>query len=355
MSAGEPAGHNSGPAIALPEITPPAELKAMLQRGLVREFAVPVLVESFERLSGGASRETWSFDALPEAAARLPLIWRRDPGSQPKQSLFAGVETIGVSREAEFDLLSAAGAGGVPVPRVRFRLPMAEGGGFVMDRVAGETNPRRILREPAYAAARARLAADCGRAAARIHRIGRERLPSLQYFGPLEQMRLYRNLLDQFGESLPTFELALRWLERRLPEPVSPTLVHGDFRHGNIIVDERGLAAVLDWELAHLGDPMEDLGWLCVKSWRFGGRPPVGGFGTREELFAAYEAASGIRVDPARVHFWEVFGSLKWGEICLMQAFTHLLGRNRSVELAAIGRRVSETEFDLLNLLAEEA
>jgi aminoglycoside phosphotransferase (APT) family kinase protein len=127
--------------------------------------------------------------------------------------------------------------------------------------------------------------------------------------------------------------------------------VHGDFRLGNFIVGPGGLEAVLDWELAHLGDPMEDLGWLCVKAWRFGARPPVGGFGEYDELFGAYGAAAGVEVDPEAVHWWEVLGTLKWGVMCIMQASTHLNGFSRSVELAAIGRRVCENEHDLLALL----
>jgi hypothetical protein len=128
-------------------------------------------------------------------------------------------------------------------------------------------------------------------------------------------------------------------------------VVHGDFRTGNLLVDRRGLAAVLDWELAHLGDPLEDLGWFCVRAWRFGSPKPAGGFGTRARLVAAYEAHGGGPVDPAVLRWWEVMGTLSWGVICLIQAATHLSGASRSVELAAIGRRVAETELDLLRLL----
>jgi aminoglycoside phosphotransferase (APT) family kinase protein len=151
----------------------------------------------------------------------------------------------------------------------------------------------------------------------------------------------------------PVFELALRWLRHRDPGPSRElTLVHGDFRHGNLIIGPEGLRAVLDWELAHLGDPMEDLGWICVNSWRFGEIDrPVGGFGSREELFAGYEAG-GRRVDADRVTFWEVMGTLRWGVMCcgMMQRFRS--GPDHSMERAMIGRRASETEIDLLRLLA---
>jgi aminoglycoside phosphotransferase (APT) family kinase protein len=151
----------------------------------------------------------------------------------------------------------------------------------------------------------------------------------------------------------PVFELALRWLRDHDPGPSNEvTLVHGDFRHGNLIIGPDGVRAVLDWELAHLGDPMEDLGWICVNSWRFGEiEKPVGGFGSREELFAGYEEG-GRKADPSRVKFWEVMGTLRWGVMCcgMMQRFRS--GPDHSMERAMIGRRASETEIDLLRLLA---
>lgn len=123
--------------------------------------------------------------------------------------------------------------------------------------------------------------------------------------------------------------------------------MHGDFRLGNLVIDVDGLRAVLDWELAHVGDPMEDLGWLCVRAWRFGGSAPVAGVGSLDDLFCGYAEESGVEPDPAAVHWWQVFGTLRWGVICMMQAQAHLSGAARSHELASIGRRVCETEYDL--------
>jgi aminoglycoside phosphotransferase (APT) family kinase protein len=186
-----------------------------------------------------------------------------------------------------------------------------------------------------------------------IHGLALPQLPELRRMTAAREIAELERDYRGFDWPRPVFELALRWLRDRDPGPSEEiTLVHGDFRHGNLIIGPDGVRAVLDWELAHTGDPMEDLGWICVNSWRFGEiDKPVGGFGTREELFAGYREA-GRRVDSARVQFWEVMGTLRWGVMCcgMMQRFR--VGPEHSVERAMIGRRSSETEIDLLRLLA---
>ena len=290
-------------------------------------------VEGLRRLSGGASRETWSFDIADAAGNTTELILRRDPPGAPKG---------GMRRERA--LLDAAGKVGVPVPRV----VDGDDSSIIMERLAGETIPRRILRDAEYAAVRPQLAAQCGEVLAALHRIPIDEIPGLEQ---ADQVTQFRELFDTFGEPHPTFELAFRWLEDNRPAPGDLVVVHGDFRNGNLIVGPEGIRAVLDWELAHAGDPMEDLGWLCVKSWRFGAAPPVGGFGTYDQLIDAYEGAGGRTVDRGALRWWEMLGTLKWGIMCIMQTVTHTSGAVRSVELAAIGRRVCEVEWDLLALL----
>jgi len=298
------------------------------------------------RLSGGASRETWSFDVTHGDGSVDRLVLRRDPGAAVGST----------DRSTEYELLRAAGHGGVAVPEVRFLLDDEDGlgAGFVMDRIDGETIPRKLLRDEPYAEARTVMVAQCARAAAAIHAIPLSTLPRLARQDATALVDQYRGVLDMLGEPHPVFELGLRWLDEHagdLPD-VAPALVHGDFRTGNFIVGSEGLRSVLDWELAHLGDPIEDLGWFCVKSWRFGNvEQRAGGFGSAEELLAVYAEATGHAVDPAHLHFWEVFGTLKWGVICEMQTFSHLNGLVRSVELAALGRRVAEQEWDLLELI----
>jgi aminoglycoside phosphotransferase (APT) family kinase protein len=296
-------------------------------------------IDRVRRLSGGASRETWSFD-LVSGDARQPLILQRQrPGA-------AGSQAMGT----EAALVRAAGEAGVPVPEV---LATDDGSvlgaaGIVVRRLDGETIPRKLLRDDEWAHARTVLCGQAGAALAAIHRIPPKGIPDLD---DTDQLAQYREILDGLGEPHPAFELGFRWLVRNRPAATRRGVVHGDFRLGNLLIDQRGLAAVLDWELAHLGDPVEDLAWFCVRAWRFGSDLPAGGVGTREELVAAYQDAGGAEVPADDLRWWEATGTLKWGVICIMQASAHLTGLTRSVELATIGRRVCENEWDLLALL----
>ncbi len=317
-------------------------------------------VEGLVRLSGGASRETWSFDTVDAATgARRELILRRDPPySQrgPGVTVTPAQSAEGGGMELEARLLNAAARAGVPVPAVRAAGPAASDrlitGYLVMDRIAGQTIARKILRDPEFSAARTALPAQCGVALAKLHAIDPGGVRGLEATNPLERYRLiYAELSAVLGYRSEVFEWALDWLAANPLAGRPATVVHGDFRLGNLIVDATGLASVLDWELAHIGDPMEDLGWLCVKAWRFGGTGEVAGVGSIDELLAAYAAAGGHE-DRDALNWWIVCGTLMWGVMCMMQANAHLSGSAQSVELAAIGRRVPEQEHDLLLLLA---
>jgi aminoglycoside phosphotransferase (APT) family kinase protein len=309
-------------------------------------------VSALQRLSGGASQETWSFVVHADAQGELPMVLRRAPEGAAERA--AGNATL----DAEARIIDEVSRTGVPVPAVPLVLQpsMGLGEGYFMQHVAGETLGRRIVGDARLASARERLALQCGQALARIHAVDLARLPPLRRAPAADELAYYEARHRSHASPRPVFELALQWLKRhRPPDPARLSLVHGDFRNGNLVVDDRGLRAVLDWEMAHLGDPMEDLGWICVNSWRFGRHElPVGGFGTREELFAGYVEAGGtLQVDS--VHYWEVFGTLKWGVICEGMAQAYLSGAERNVERATIGRRASEAEIDLLCLLAPRA
>jgi aminoglycoside phosphotransferase (APT) family kinase protein len=304
-----------------------------LTRRLSAVLGAPV--GALERMVGGASRETWAF-----TAGGRDLVARVDPPGSAR----------GGGMELEAALLRAAGTAGMPVPEV----VASAGDLLVMARLRGETIARRILREDSFATARERLTGQCAQALARLHTgVAAPDVPDLPAGG--DPLAVVRDLLDTLGEPHPALELGLLRLARTRPEPTGSAVVHGDFRLGNLMVGEEGLVGALDWELAHLGDPAEDLGWLCVRSWRFGGPLPVAGVGTREELLSAYAAAGGAAVGEPALRWWEAYGTLRWGVFCVRQAVAHLTGSVRSVELAAIGRRTCEVELDLLDLIAPAA
>ncbi|MFM8946878.1 MAG: phosphotransferase family protein [Actinomycetota bacterium] len=307
-----------------------------LREGL-RSVTASSKVENLSRLSGGASRETWRF----EADGR-PLILQRQRSGD--------IRDMGV----EARVLRAAFAAGVRVPELLHSGTGADAGNpigssyMILEHVSGETIARKILRDEQFATARSVLVGDLARTLAALHSIDPDTIAGLP---STDQVQQYRETLDglnsTLGQSHPAFELAFRWLEANRPTDSRRSLVHGDFRLGNVMVGPDGLRAVLDWELAHIGDPMEDLGWLCVRAWRFGSSKPVAGVGDYDELIGAYQGASGLAVDREVVRWWEVLGTLKWGIMCMIQASSHLTGLARSHELAAIGRRVCENEYDL--------
>jgi aminoglycoside phosphotransferase (APT) family kinase protein len=321
------------------------ELGGALQTLLAKVYGDDgVVVDGLARLTGGASRETWAFDARRADGSVAELIVRM---GAPR------VAHAGVSVEAA--AISAAWAAGVPEPEVVFCSDDVDVLGapcIVMERVAGETLARRILRDDEYAGARALLAAQCGEILAAIHGLDAASL-GLDAGQAVDPVAALAGVLSGFEEPRPALELGLRWLDTHRPPPSPPTVVHGDFRLGNLMIGPDGIRAVLDWELVHVGDPMSDLGYLCVRAWRFGGPHPVGGFGSYHDLLAGYERVSGVRPDLDTVRWWELFGTVWWGVTCMVQASRHLDGDTRSVELAAIGRRTAEQEYDTLRLIEE--
>lgn len=286
-------------------------------------------------LTGGASRATWAFHADDRA-----LILR----TGPPDDVHAGMEL-------EAAALRRAAEAGAPVPAVL----AADDSGAVLgtpylicDFIGGETIVRKIQRT-LDTSARARLLDQCAQALAAIHRANPAGI-GLPTTDPLDE---WRAQLDEMGDTTAVFEYAFRWLERHRPARTPAVLVHGDFRMGNLIVDDGRLAAVLDWELTHIGEALDDLAWFCIRAWRFGAPRELaaGGLGSIEDFVAAYDAAGGAAVDRSALRWWLVAATLRWGVICRYQFERHRCGQTRSVELAAIGRRVCETEYDLLTLL----
>ncbi|HXO81936.1 MAG TPA: phosphotransferase family protein [Mycobacterium sp.] len=296
-------------------------------------------IEDLRTLTGGASRTTWAFNATT-GEQRRALILRTGPPDE----VHAGMEL-------EARAQRAAAAAGAPVPHIVIADDSiaALGNPFLIcDAIAGETIVRRIQRQ-LDDPGRRRLLSQCAEALVAIHRAD----PNLPGISADDQMAAWRDELDAIGDTTATFEWAFRWLADNRPAPSPPRLVHGDFRMGNLIVDKSDLAAVLDWELVHVGEIYEDLAWFCIRAWRFGAPLDLaaGGLGSIEDFLDDYEKAGGAAVDRSAFHWWLVQATLRWGVICRYQAERHLSGQTPSVELATIGRRVCETEWDLLNLL----
>jgi len=306
-------------------------------------------ISHLQTLTAGANKGTWSFRTEGGGF----ILQRQAPSGAPDPDAGPDDWVPHLDGTQEFQVMLAADAAGVAVPHVRHILTDEDGlgEGAVTERIDGETIPARLLRQPELADARRRMAGQCGRILAAIHRVPLGDLPFLRRFDARETLALFERTLDRVGLPLPPLELALRWARGRMPQCARTTLVHGDFRTGNFIVGPEGIRAVLDWEIAHIGNPMEDLGYLCMRTWRFAGAGPVGGFGAREDLFAAYEKASGIAVDPEEARFWEVVGAMRWALGCVRRAHAWRHQQERKLEFAAVGRRIEEPVYDLLNAI----
>jgi len=326
-----------------------AELKSALERLSDQLAAGGGEIVELRRLSGGASQETWAF-AVAADGHRRDLILRRRPESAMRDE-----RTVGLAVEAA--IIRQVAKGGVPVPGVVHVCTPHDGVGeaYIMTRSPGEALGRRIVRDAAFQAVRPGLARRCGEVLAAIHAVPLAELPALNAVSAIEEIAQYEAIYRGSGAASPTFEWALRQLKIKAPPPSSTVLLHGDFRNGNLLIDPSfGLTAVLDWELAHVGDPASDLGWLCVNSWRFGAwDKPVGGFGAYEALLDGYHAGGGREISLKQVRYWQMLGSLKWGIMCLIMYASYASGSDRSVERAMIGRRVSETEIDLVVLMEQ--
>lgn len=305
---------------------------------------------SITQLTAGASQQTFRLTVENRSGEQSLYAMRR---AQPdlESSSYGQLPP-----SLEVELLHLAAAGTVPVPEIHYVLASEDGlgDGYIMEWLEGETMGQRIIKAPELAEARRSLAFECGQVLARIHAlpVSDSLATRLHKVSP---ERLVRETWDAYialDTPQPMIDFTAQWLLNHLPDDSRSTLVHGDFRNGNLMVTPAGIKAVLDWELCHIGDPMRDLGWLCVNSWRFGNRSlPVGGFGKVEDLIAGYESVSNHVVDLEVLRFWEVFGSFWWSITTLGMAQTWRTGETPSVERPVIGRRSTEAQMDCVNLL----
>ncbi|NNL85913.1 MAG: phosphotransferase family protein [Myxococcales bacterium] len=324
-----------------------SEDRARIESAIRRRYGEAARVEDLRLATLGQSNRTWLLDIVESGGARREAVLR--------QETYQGPGNPFLPSHKQYRAICIARELGVPTPEPFFLFEEADGlgQGFAMARVEGETLPKKILEDPAFASVRPRLAYQCGEIFASLHRCSEEALAFLADSpDSVDPIRAQRDRIDAYREAHPALELGLRWLELNRPREVTRTLVHGDMRNGNFIVGEDGIRAVLDWECCHIGDPLEDLGWLCTRSWRFGRYDrPVGGFGKRADLYAGYRSVAGREIDEREARYWEIFGLVRWAAINLMQAFGHVeLGRS-SVVFAACGRNCAEMEYDLLRTL----
>ena len=311
---------------------------------LVPLFGTDVGVERLALLAGGASKEAWAAD-VRAADGRHELLVRRAGGGV--------IHSHTLSLEHEYRLVSVAYAAGVRVPRpLAYLEDLAGRPAFVAERVAGETIGRRIVQRPELAAARAAMPAQLAEELAKIHAIPLDAVAFLGRAAAGDVVDRVEREFDAADEPHPAIELGIAWARAHPPKARPAVLNHGDFRVGNFVVGERGLDYVLDWEFGHVGDPLEDVGWPLVRSWRFGADDlRLGGVGRVEPYLERYNALTGRNVSIAELDYWEVVGNLKWAVGSVTQSRRHLSGQERSVELAVLGRLTAEVEYELLDLL----
>ncbi len=304
-----------------------------------RRLGGTATVENLHRLTGGANMESWSFDFDDQG-----YVLRHSPSAE----MMAG---RAYGHDVEAAVVRAAFAAGVKAPEIVGEVEPRDalGTGYLMRRVEADVTPAKILADPP-----ASLLADLAHELAAIHQVPIGKLPVLPSPDAATLLAELRSKFITYGGDRPVMAMAFCWLQDHLPQAADPVLLHGDFRMGNIMVDANGLAAVLDWELAHLGDRHQDLAFGCINSWRFGHIDrPAFGVSSLDDFWVAYEAASGVAVDPDRFRWWLVYSTLWWGICCLQMAEIWRSGLDAGLERAVIGRRASETEVDLLMLLED--
>lgn len=336
----------------------PAEASGLLARltdYLSQQLGTPVSLRDARPLSGGASRDTWLITVQVGHETHRYVVRRDLPTQMFEEAL---------TREEEFRLMDAAYKSGVKVAKVLWNCSDVSVLGspfFVMEYVPGISIGRKVIQDPALAQARAVLPQQMAEQLALIHQMDPDDHDLDFLSGPLPgvsaartSVMQTRSILDDLSIQNPTWEWCLRWAEQHSPQDASETFVHGDFRLGNLLVDESGLTAVIDWEFGHIGDPDEELGYVCMRDWRFGnGKLRFAGLSDRETFLTAYEQASGRTVDRSAVDWWEIMGNIRWGVICLSQANRHLSGVEPSVELASLGRRSAEMQYEALRLIQQ--
>ncbi|MBZ0285832.1 MAG: phosphotransferase family protein [Anaerolineae bacterium] len=314
-----------------------------------------VEVYTLQPLAGGTSRDNWLVGVEVDGE-KQQLVLRRD--------LATTMDEQALPRDQEFLVMQAAYESSVRVPKPRWYCLEAlilDTPFLLMDYVEGESIGKKIVQDSEFAEARLHLPEQMGQQLACIHAVNLEKF-DLKFlssprpgFSPAQERLLQiRALILKLGLHNPVFEFGLRWAEQHTPACDKPVLLQGDFRFGNLLVGVKGLNGIVDWEFSRIGDPLEDVAWPCIRDWRYGnGEQKLGGIADREPFIKAYETAKGCVVDRKAVDFWEIVGNLRWAVTCLSQANRHLSGGDQSIELASLGRRSAEMQYEMLRLIGE--
>ncbi len=330
----------------MPE-TPTHEIASTL-----REVFGDSRVLSTQRLTGGASsksfRVEWARQDIPQPSLIFRIV---TPHGRDATTLDHDIAR-------EIDIIAAAKLSGVPAPEcvAQSHAHSPLGAGYAMVAIGGETLPRRIFRAFEHDDDRQQFGYQTGSILGHLH--ATQPPASCAGVEPVNATGALQRSVATYASiphTHPTLDLAFEVLGRCAPSSPRTTLLHGDFRMGNLMFQGSKLVGVLDWELAGVGDPVSDLGWLCTNSWRFGHVDrPVGGVGQIHDLLEGYRSAGGI-VDHTDLVWWMAFGSLRWGVMCLQMAHAIETDPASAMERAAIGRRVAETAADLGTLLVKSS
>jgi aminoglycoside phosphotransferase (APT) family kinase protein len=338
------------------------EITPLLENHFGSIWNAPVKIQEIYHLSGGACQDNYSIKLLLEGksgATEKEIVLRTDKGGSLLSSL---------SKKDEFRVAELAYKAGVKTPEpiiLEENTSVIGAPFFLMSKISGKANGRYIVKDSELNDYRKNgMVSDLARNLALLHTVKPDSVSDQNLKDKLKMtdissyaMSSVNELhisLNELPEAHPAIEFSLNWLEKNRPTIDSIVLVHGDFRTGNFMITKDGLQGILDYEFAHWGDRHEDIAWLCMRDWRFGKlNKEVGGFGDRSDFYEAYTKTAKISVDPKKVTYWEIMGNIRWAIGSAQQAERHLSGKDKGIELASIGRRTAEMEWEAMRLIEE--
>lgn len=317
-----------------------------LEKFISAQLGEALQVRDLRRLTGGSSHDTWSFDVVRAKAPRETLCYvlRREFKRNSNQR----------SLDTEFALLRSLAELALPIARPVWCATnegMLGSPFMVMERVAG-VDLRKHLSVRGDTVDRRVLGLTLVRQQAAVHGVAIEILKDVLPVPreSLQELTRWTTMIDAAdgANARPLLAAAIRWLRATPPDLEHLTLVHGDFKTNNLILTDGGQATILDWELAHWGDPVEDLAWTLLWTTQ---DDLVGGLLSREAYLSAYTDASGVPVDAARLFYWELFARVKLAAIFIDGAHANPASPPVRPFHALLGRALPYLERDLARML----